>query len=65
MTPAEIKALRKRMGMIQIEFAVKLMTNVATVRAWEQGRSQPTAIFERELERLRKRWPERTEEVKP
>ena len=39
--PVDVKALRKRLGLNQPEFADRYGLSVGTVRDWEQGRSQP------------------------
>ncbi len=39
--PAQIKAVRRKTGLSQSRFAARLRLNVATVRNWEQGRTQP------------------------
>jgi putative transcriptional regulator len=39
--PKEIKAVRRKTGLSQSRFAAWLHINVATVRNWEQGRTQP------------------------
>ncbi len=37
----DVKAIRKKLHMTQSEFAARFSFNVARVRDWEQGRSQP------------------------
>ena len=39
--PVDVRALRKRMGLNQPEFAARFGLAVGTLRDWEQGRSQP------------------------
>jgi putative transcriptional regulator len=39
--PADIKAVRLRLGKSQIEFAMMIGVSVATLRNWEQGRRIP------------------------
>jgi len=39
--PADIKAVRLRLGKSQIEFAMMIGVSVATLRNWEQGRRTP------------------------
>ena len=43
MVPEEVdvKAIRKKLHMTQSEFAARFSFNIARVRDWEQGRSQP------------------------
>lgn len=40
-TPVDVKALRKRLNLNQLEFAARFGLSVGTLRDWEQGRSQP------------------------
>ena len=37
----DVKALRRRLGLTQQDFALRFGFNVARVRDWEQGRSRP------------------------
>ena len=39
--PADIKAIRERLGKSQAEFALTIGVSVATLRNWEQGRRTP------------------------
>jgi putative transcriptional regulator len=39
--PADIKAVRAKLGMSQTEFALLIGVSVATLRNWEQGRRVP------------------------
>ena len=39
--PADVKALRSRLGQSQTEFALMIGVSVATLRNWEQGRRRP------------------------
>jgi putative transcriptional regulator len=39
--PVDVKALRKRMNLKQVEFANRFLLPLGTVRDWEQGRSVP------------------------
>lgn len=39
--PADVKAIRARLGKSQNEFALMLGVSVATLRNWEQGRRTP------------------------
>jgi putative transcriptional regulator len=40
--PADIKKLRKRLGMSQATFAKTFRLNVRTVQSWEIGASEPS-----------------------
>lgn len=53
----DVKALRKRLGLTQSEFAARFGFNVSRLRDWEQGRSNPDSaaraylvVIEREPE---------------
>ena len=37
----DVKAIRKKLHLTQSEFAARFSFNIARVRDWEQGRSQP------------------------
>jgi putative transcriptional regulator len=39
--PADVKAIRRRLGQSQSEFASMIGASVATLQNWEQGRRQP------------------------
>jgi putative transcriptional regulator len=39
--PADVKAIRGRLGRSQAEFALMIGVSVATLRNWEQGRRTP------------------------
>jgi len=39
--PADVKAVRAKLGASQSEFAVMIGVSVATLRNWEQGRRMP------------------------
>src|SRR5512139_3573662 len=39
--PADIKAIRERLGKSQSEFALLIGVSVSTLRNWEQGRRSP------------------------
>ncbi len=39
--PAEVKAIRERLGKTQTEFAFMIGVSPATLRNWEQGRRRP------------------------
>lgn len=41
MTGKQIKELRKRMGLTQMEFAKSMMVSFATVNRWERSHNQP------------------------
>jgi DNA-binding transcriptional regulator YiaG len=41
MTPDQIKALRHRLGLSTMAFAIRLNVSVDTVRSWEQGVRRP------------------------
>jgi len=39
--PADVKAIRRKLGKSQPEFALMIGVSVATLRNWEQGRRTP------------------------
>ncbi len=39
--PADVKAIRARLGKTQTEFALMIGVSPATLRNWEQGRRRP------------------------
>ncbi len=39
--PADVKAIRQRLGKSQSEFALMIGVSVATLQNWEQGRRNP------------------------
>jgi putative transcriptional regulator len=39
--PADVRAVRAKLGQSQTEFALMIGVSVATLRNWEQGRRQP------------------------
>lgn len=39
--PADVRAVRAKLGVSQIEFAMMIGVSVATLRNWEQGRRNP------------------------
>jgi putative transcriptional regulator len=56
----DIKAIRERTGLSQEEFALRYGLEVASLRNWEQGRTQPEAAV-RVLFRVIERNPEAVE----
>lgn len=66
-TPEEIKTIRKKMGLPQWKFAIKLGVSPDTVQRWETGKTQPLAVFQkllRKLERQTSQEPEPKEKTK-
>lgn len=52
MTPAEIRALRQRLGLSQVAFAARLGVGWATVQRWETGKVAPSNLGYSALARL-------------
>jgi putative transcriptional regulator len=52
MTPAEIIAFRKRLGLTQARFAALLPAPKRTIENWEGGRRNPPAYLQRALRDL-------------
>ena len=40
-SPADIKAIRKKLNKSQSEFALMIGVSISTLQNWEQGRRQP------------------------
>lgn len=55
--PADVRAIRTRLGKTQTEFALMIGVSPATLRNWEQGRRQPEGPA-RALLRVTARHPE-------
>jgi len=55
LTKDEIKELRNQTGMTQFEFAVELDTTPQTILNWENGHTEPLAIYQDKLKELRKK----------
>lgn len=55
MTPAEIKALRERLGLTWRTFALRVGVHWGTIYRWETGRNSPRGLQLRELQRLQQR----------
>ena len=53
MTPKEIEAIRKDLGVTQERFANLLGSSFATINRWENGKTKPSNIYIRELKELR------------
>ena len=52
MTPEEIKQLRERLKLTQMELAYLLDTTPTSVSGWELGRNKPSKIYVREMKKL-------------
>ena len=48
----EIRKLRETLGLTQEEFAKKLGADRVTIARWESGKSKPTGLYSRALEKL-------------
>ena len=51
MTAKQIQALRKKLGLTQKEFALRLKVETMTVSRWERGASRPGLDYVRRMER--------------
>jgi putative transcriptional regulator len=49
-----VKALRKELGLSQVEFAALLTVEIGTLRNWEQGRREPHGPARALLRAIRK-----------
>ena len=52
LNPDEIKAIRKKMGLSQFAFAVRLGIPLSTIRSWEGGWRKPRASGQSLLKRV-------------
>jgi len=52
MTPKQIKALRTRLNMTQVEFAHKLDVQPVTVSRWERDDTKPLKHFIKAMEKM-------------
>ena len=67
MTPEEIVALRRSLGVSQERFAAIIGTTVVTVNRWENGKVIPSRLYIRELKDLRSKsgsYASRTKKLK-
>ena len=55
MKPAEIRDMRKTLGLTQKQLAEVIGCNMQTVQAWEQGNRRPANDFAERVEKLRKK----------
>lgn len=60
--PLDVRAIRKRFGLTQAQFAHKYGFKLSSVQNWEQGRRQPSGAFQNLL-KLIDRIPEQVERV--
>jgi DNA-binding transcriptional regulator YiaG len=51
-TPEAIRALRKRLGLVQDDFAALVCTRQTVVSRWEAGAAHPLRAFCRKLDLL-------------
>ena len=49
MTKEEIKAVRDRLGMTQLDFAIKLGTTPTSVCRWEKGDVKPRKVYVKQM----------------
>ena len=57
MTPEEILALRKRLGLTQAELARRFKVDVSAISRLERGSRKPSLSMMRKLRRAEKRMP--------
>ena len=48
----EVKTLRKKLGLTQEAFAIRLGVSVMTVRRWEGGKTKPSRMAQRLLKEI-------------
>ena len=54
----DIKALRKRLGLTQVEMSRRFKVDAITISRWERGIQRPCAVHLRRLHRLGKKQEE-------
>lgn len=52
MKPKQIKALRTKLNMTQVEFAYQLYVQPVTVSRWERGTTEPLKHFVKAMEQM-------------
>lgn len=60
--PLDVRAIRNRLELTQIQFALKFGFSISAVRNWEQRRRNPTGVH-KNLLKLIEAMPERVEEI--
>jgi DNA-binding XRE family transcriptional regulator len=55
MTPKELKRIRKRLGLTQVELAKKIGASEVSVIRWENDKCKPMAFYERQILELAKK----------
>jgi len=51
----DIKILRKKFGLTQLQLAVKLKVDTGTISRWERELHKPTHAVQRRIDRLHRR----------
>lgn len=65
MTGQDIRAIRYRLGMTQVEFAKHVGTDQTVVSAWETGKSKPSGPARKLISMLAEGPPHRIAEPEP
>jgi putative transcriptional regulator len=60
--PLDVRAIRHRFGLTQVQFAQKYGFKLSSVRNWEQGRRQPSGAYQNLL-KLIDQIPDQVEKV--
>ena len=55
MTAKEIKVIRERLGLTQVDFAVLVGVRGETIHRWETGKHKAHGIFEKRIRELAKK----------
>jgi len=50
----DVKELREKLGLTQLQLAVKVGVAIATISRWEQGKRRPSPMAMAKLRRLEK-----------
>jgi putative transcriptional regulator len=60
--PLDVKAIRRELGLTQVQFADKFCFSLSTIRNWEQGRRHPVGA-QKSLLKLIRAMPNEVEKV--
>ncbi len=55
MTPKELKQIRKRLGLTQVELAEKIGASEISVIRWENDHTNMLPVYERQIQELDKK----------
>lgn len=55
LTPSDVKEIRKKLGLSQFKFAIKMGCTLQSIHKWEVGKSRPHEMFQKKLKSLKKK----------